>query len=303
MRTIKLFRLAKGFLFLFIIAALLTTIHQYTYSNVPLFTQYLIKTLLDQPGIADGSVSVGEVNLPSFVLTFFRRDTEILNIILRIAAALLILQVFRFSLRFFEMWIKGALLEKMAEKMRIGLYGHIQDLDYEFHNNADTGDLIQRCTTDVETTTTFLTTRMLDLIYLIVTLIFGAYQLFYINSTMVWISLSLIPLVATSSIIYFVKIDKIFQNIEETESSMMTVVQENLSGSRVVRAFANEAFEITKMETKNREYADALKKASGIVAVYWGSMDFISITQYLVIIAVGVFAVRNQTMDATSALP
>ena len=143
---------------------------------------------------------------------------------------------------------------------------------------------------------------MLDFIYLIVTLIFGAYQLFYINPTMVWISLSLIPLVATSSIIYFVKIDIIFQSIEETESSMMTVVQENLSGSRVVRAFANEAFEITKMETKNREYADALKKASSIVAIYWGSMDFISITQYLVIIAVGVFAVKNQTMDAAGVV-
>jgi len=295
MRTLKLFNLAKGFMFLFLIAALLTTIHQYTYSNVPLFTQYLIKTLLEQPGIADGNVSVGVVNLPTFVLDFFRQDTEVLNIIL-------LLQIFRFSLRFFELWIKGALLEKMAEKLRIRLYGHIQDLNYEFHNNADTGDLIQRCTTDVEATTMFLTTRMLDFIYLLVTLFFGAYQLYFINPTMVWISLSLIPLVATSSIIYFIKIDKIFQNIEETESSMMTVVQENLSGSRVVRAFANEAFEVKKMETKNREYADALKKANSIVAVYWGSMDFVSITQYLVIIAVGVFAVRNQTMDAAGVV-
>ena len=302
MRTIKLFSLAKGFVFLFLIAAILTAVHQYTYSNVPLFTQYLIKTLLAQPGIADQTVSVGEVNLPTFVLNFFRQDTEVLNIILRIASALLILQVFRFSLRFFELWIKGALLEKLAEKLRIRLYGHIQDLNYEFHNNADTGDLIQRCTTDVETTTTFLTTRMLDFIYLLVTLLFGAYQLYYINPTMVWISLSLIPLVATSSIIYFIKIDKIFQNIEETESKMMTVVQENLSGSRVVRAFANEAFEVTKMETKNREYANALKKANSIVAIYWGSMDFISITQYLVIIAIGVYAVRNQTMDAAGVV-
>ncbi len=302
MRTIKLFSLAKGFIFLFLIAAILTAVHQYTYSNVPLFTQYLIKTLLAQPGIADQTVSVGEVNLPTFVLNFFRQDTEVLNIILRIASALLILQVFRFSLRFFELWIKGALLEKLAEKLRIRLYGHIQDLNYEFHNNADTGDLIQRCTTDVETTTTFLTTRMLDFIYLLVTLLFGAYQLYYINPTMVWISLSLIPLVATSSIIYFIKIDKIFQNIEETESKMMTVVQENLSGSRVVRAFANEAFEVTKMETKNREYANALKKANSIVAIYWGSMDFISITQYLVIIAIGVYAVRNQTMDAAGVV-
>jgi ATP-binding cassette, subfamily B, bacterial len=302
MRTIRLFKLSKGFVILFIIAIILTIIHQYTYSNVPLFTQYLIKTLLAQPGIADNSISVGTVNLPSFLLSFFQRDNEVLNIILRIAIALLLLQVFRFSLRFFELWIKGALLEKMAERLRIKLYGHIQDLDYEFHNNADTGDLIQRCTTDVETTTTFLTTRMLDLIYLLVTLFFGAYQLFFINPTMVWVSFSLIPLVATSSIIYFIKIDKIFQNIEETESSMMTVVQENLSGSRVVRAFANEAFEVEKMETKNRAYADALRKANSIVAVYWGSMDFVSITQYLVIIAIGVFAVQNQTMDAAGVV-
>ena len=83
----------------------------------------------------------------------------------------------------------------MAEKLRVKLYGHIQDLDYEFHNNADTGDLIQRCTTDVETTTTFLTTRMLDFIYFfLLPYFFGAFQLYFINPTMVWISLSLIPL-------------------------------------------------------------------------------------------------------------
>lgn len=302
MRTIKLFNLAKGFFVLFVMGIIITAVHQYTYSNVPLFTQYLIKTLLAQPGIADGNVSVGDVNLPSFLLFFFEGDAQVLNIILRVVMALLVLQFFRFTLRFFEQWIRGSLLEKMAEKLRIKLYGHIQDLDYEFHNNSDTGDLIQRCTTDIETTTTFLTIRMLDFIYLLVTLFFGAYQLFFINPTMVWVSLSLIPLIATSSIIYFIKIDKIFKNIEETESDMMTVVQENLSGSRVVRAFANEAFEITKMENKNREYADALKKANRIVAVYWGSMDFVSITQYLVIIAVAIHAVKNQTMDAAGVV-
>ena len=302
MRTIKLFKLAKGFSILFIFAALLTTIHQYLYSNVPLFTQYLVKTLLEQPGIADNTVSVGEVNLPSFVLAFFEKDNEVLNIILRLIILFLSLQVFRFTLRFFEVWVKGALLEKTAEKLRIKLYGHIQDLDYEFHNNADSGDLIQRCTTDIETTTSFLTTSTLDALYLIVTLIFGAYQLYFINPTMVWVTSALIPVIGASSIIYFIKIDKIFHQIEETESSMMTVVQENLSGSRVVRAFANEAFEVEKMETKNREYADSLKRANRIVAVYWGSMDFVSITQYLVIIAIAVFAVQRQTMDAAAVI-
>jgi ATP-binding cassette, subfamily B, bacterial len=302
MRIIKLFSLAKGFLVVFMVAAFLTAFHQWTYSNVPLFTQYLIKTLLAVPGIAPGSVSVGEVNLPSFLIEFFRRDDEVLGIVIRIAISLMVLQLFRFSLRFFEMWLKGSIQERMAESMRIRLYGHIQDLNYEFHNNSDSGDLIQRVTTDVESTTSFLTTRMLDVVHLTATLFFGAYQLILINPTMVWITLSIVPIVATASIIYFVKIEKIFEDIEKTESKMMTVVQENLSGARVVRAFANEVYEIEKMEVKNKEYADSLKKANKIVAVYWGVMDFISISQYLIIIAIGVTYVQNGGMDAAGVV-
>jgi len=299
MRMIKLFSLAKGFFVLFIVAAFLTAFHQWTYSNVPLFTQYLMKTLLAVPGIAPGNVSVGEVNLPRFLIAFFEQGDEVMGIVIRIAASLMVLQAFRFSLRFFEMWIKGSLQERLAEKTRVRLYGHIQDLNYAFHNKSDSGDLIQRCTTDIETTTGFLTGRMLDVVHLVSTLFFGAYQLIYINSTMVWISLAVVPFVAVSSTVYFIKIEKIFEDIEKTESNMMTVVQENLSGARVVRAFANEVYEIEKMETKNSEYRDALKRANKIVAIYWGIMDFIGISQYLVIIAIGVYGVQNGTMDAS----
>jgi ATP-binding cassette subfamily B protein len=298
MRFIKLYRLAKGFLLLFMVAAFLTAFHQWTYSNVPLFTQFLLKTLLSQPGIGAGMEPIGSVNLPQFLIAFFEIDDIVINIIIRVAVSLMILQVLRFTLRFFEMWLRGALQERMAESMRIRLYGHIQDLNYEFHNKADSGDLIQRVTSDVETTTGFLTGRMLDAVHLLATLVFGAYQLIQINPTMVWITFAIMPVIATSSVIYFVKIDKIFMNIEKTESNMMTVVQENLSGSRVVRAFANEAFEIEKMEKKNSEYRNALTKANKIIAIYWAVMDFIGISQYLIIIAVGVRFVQLGTMDA-----
>jgi ATP-binding cassette subfamily B protein len=200
------------------------------------------------------------------------------------------------------MWSKGTLLESMAERMRMKLYKHIQDLSYQYHNNTDTGDLIQRVTSDVETTTNFLATRTLDIVHLAATLFFGAYQLIRINPIMVWISLAILPLIATSSILYFVKVDKIFKKIEDTEADMMNVIQENLAGSKVVRAFANEAFEITKMEDKNTKYRDQLKRANRIVAIYWGSMDFMSISQYLVIIAIGVYSVQRQTMDAADVI-
>lgn len=302
MRVIKLFKLGKGFWMLFFVAVLFVAIHQYTYSNVPLFTQFLIQTLMNDSRVIIGSATVNEVHLPAFVISYFEMDSDTLNIIIRIAIGLVTLQVFRFTMRFFEMWLKGYLFERMAETHRNKLYSHIQSLDYKYHNNVDTGDLIQRVTTDIESVTSFLTNRLLDLIYLIVTLFFGAYQLILINPTMVIVSLAIVPIAGASSIIYFKKIDGLFKNIEEVEAKMITVVQENLTSLKVVRAFANEKYELEKMESKNREYADAMKHANKIVAVYWGSMDFMSISQYLVIIAIGVFAVRNGTMDAASVI-
>lgn len=302
MRTIRLFNLAKGFFVLVLVAALLTAFHQWTYSNVPLFTQYLIKSLLEQPGIADSAVTVNRVNLPAFLIAFYEHAPTFMNLVIRIATTLLMLQVFRFTFRYFEMYVKGYAFEKLGEKMRIRLYRHIQDLSYRFHNNADSGDLIQRVTSDVEATTNFLINRMLDVVRLLATLVFGSYQLYQLNPLMVWITLSLVPLVGIASTIYFIKIDKIFKSIEERESEMMTVIQENLSGARVVRAFANEAYEIEKMEDKNSGYTRALKRANRIIAVYWGTMDFIGISQYLIIIAIGVHYVRIGQMDAAAVV-
>ncbi len=297
-RVIRLLKLAKGYWVLFVVAMLFVAIHQYTYSNVPLFTQYLIRTLMEQPGVALGSASVGEVHLPSFVINFFSLDSDVLNIVFRIALSLVLLQVFRFTLRFFELWLKGHMLEGLSRDMRLRMYDHIQKLSYQFHNNVDTGDLIQRVTTDIETTSLFLTTRLLDFTYLIFTLIFGAYQLALLNPTMVWVTLGIAPIMGLSSIVYFSKIDKVFKEVEERESKMITVVQESVSGSRVVRAFANEAFEIEKMEEKNAGYANMQIHATKIMSLYWGTMDFISVNQYLIIIAVGAYGITHGTMDA-----
>ncbi len=298
MRTKKLFNLAKGFSIFFVIIGILTVIHQWTYSNVPLFTQYLLKTLLGIPGVGQDIEPIGQVNLPRFLIVFFEKDAVVLNVVIRIAVSLMALQLLRFTLRFFELTLRGYMHEKIAEKVRIRLYEHIQDLSYEYHNKTDSGDLIQRVTSDVQTTTDFLATRVLDLVHLLATLFFGAYQLIRINPVMVFVTLGVLPFIAIASILYFTKVEKIFERIEEDEAQMVTVVQENLSGARVVRAFANEPFEIQKMEEKNVKHRNSIIKVMKIIALYWGSMDFIAGLQYLVIITIGIINVRRGTMDA-----
>lgn len=295
MRTRKLFSLGKGFTVLMILAALLTIFHQMSYSYIPLFTQYLIKTLeTKNPNQV--------VNLPSFVVTFIQSAGTLKTVILYIAISLLLLQVLRFLMRFFESWVKGYLLEKMAENMRLRAYKHIQSLDYTFHNKADSGDLIQRVTSDIDTTTSFLAQRTLEIVGLLATLTFGAYQLYYINPTIVWVTLGLTPISAIASIIYFMNINKLYTKIEEEESQMMTVIQENLSGSKVVRAFANEAFEIKKLEEKNSKFRNSIIKANKIIAIFWGSMDFLGVIQYLIVIGFGIQGIKQGTMDAADII-
>src|SRR5690554_3543048 len=81
---------------------------------------------------------------------------------------------------------------------------------------------------------------------------------------------------------------------------MMTIIQENVSASKVVKAFANEPFELEKMEVKNMQYTQSNIKANKIVAIYWGSMDFISMAQYALVTILAIHFVRQGVMDGAS---
>lgn len=298
MRTKKLIKIGKGLYAWMMVAILLAIINQFTYSTVPLFTQYLMKTLLESPNIGDSTVVLSDVNLPNFIIRFFELTPDLMAQITRIAIGLVLLQTFRFTLRFFELYLRGYIQQKMGQKLRLKMYQHIQDLSYKFHNKADSGDLIQRATSDVETTTRFLSTTLMEVVFLMSTLVFGAYQLFLINTTIVIFMISILPFVAASSIWYFKKNDQLYEHIEKTESSMMTVIQENLSGARIVRAFGNEAYEVEKMEQKNSAHKEAVVSTGKVIAKYWGLMDFIGIAQYAVVILIGVIDMNRGAMDA-----
>jgi ATP-binding cassette subfamily B protein len=299
MKIKSLFKLAKGHFWSFLLLILLVVFHRFSYSYVPLFTQYLIRSLYLYQGMY---TELEPVNFPKFLLDFLGSSQDIMTVALYIAVALVTYQAFRFTLMFFEGYLQGRIQEGIAKNLRVKLYDHIQNLSYKYHNNVDTGDLIQRVTSDVETTTSFVVVRSMELVGLVATLLSGVYQMYFINQTIMWLCIGILPIYAISSTIYFLKVEKIFTNVEEKESKMMTVIQENVSGSKVVKAFANESFEIAKMDEKNREHADANIRATNIVAGYWGSMDFISLLQYTVITIMCIEFVRNGTMDGSKVV-
>lgn len=261
---------------------------QFTFSYVPLFTQYVMKEIL---GSDTGT------NLPRFLTNIFEMGQTPLAMIALVGITLITLQSMRFFLRFVEAFAKGRLTENISKDMRVTLYEHIQDLPYSYHNNVDTGDLIQRCTSDIETSSGFLSNRMPEVLNIIATIGFGAYQVGVISMTLMWVSLGIIPFTAISSIIFFAYVRKTYTAIEESEAKMMTVIQENLSGARVVRAFANEAYEIEKLDIRNKEYTAKNRRFMDVMGIYWGSMDFIVMVQYAITISVGVYLAMDNQLD------
>lgn len=297
MKRIKnLFKLLKGNRLLLIPVILLTIIHRLTYSYVPLFTEVLLQKL---EVYMNGSVEGDPVNLPNIILNFINNNTDIINIVLSIVIALILWQAMRYIFLYFENLLKGVLSENVGRKTRLESYDHIQNLSYEYHNNVDSGDLIQRVTSDIDLTKEFLSYRLMDLIGLFSSLVFGTYQMYFVNQTIMIVSLAMIPLIAASSIIYFKKVDVLFQEVEAKEAELMVVIQENISASKVVRTFANERYEMAKLEEKNASYKKSEIKAGKMVALYWGLMDTLMFLQYMVVILIGIHYAKNGLMDVS----
>lgn len=134
--------------------------------------------------------------------------------------------------------------------MRKQMYSHIQQLPLSYHNNVDTGDLIQRCTSDIDTIKSFLSSQLPQILFIVGNFLAGAWQMGRISLPLMLVTLGVVPISATASIIYYRYVKKKFEEIEEVEAKMTTVLQENVNGVRVVKAFANEILKLKNSENK-----------------------------------------------------
>ena len=250
----------------------LSTILTITYSYLPVIIQVAYAKL--------GNESFDKINLPKFLLNFFSNISSIEMLLIAVAITLILVQLFRAVFRFLNTYISSKLQETIAYDTRVEMYDHNQKLPYSFHNQADTGDLIQRVTSDIDTSSSFVSNRLPEMINVFVQVLIGAIQVGFINKTIMYISLAMIPIHGLSSIIYFRYSKKLFQKTENLESEVMVIIQENVTNNRVVKAFANEKYEIDKLEKKNKEFKDASIKATDLMSFFWGFTDLFTFLQY-----------------------
>ncbi len=183
--------------------------------------------------------------------------------------------------------------EGTVARIRNTLFDHIQHLPYAWHNSHQTGDIIQRCTQDVELIRNFVSEQLMGCIRTILLIVVSLALMFSMNVRLSLIVLCFIPFVMGISLVFFIITGKRFQIADETEGELTALVQENLTGVRVVRAFGRERYEIDRFNKKNEEYSNYWVKLGKIMGTNWGLGDFMAGFQVLVIMVAGVFFAQH----------
>ena len=183
--------------------------------------------------------------------------------------------------------------ESTIKRVRDTLFGHIQRLPYAWHNSHQTGDIIQRCTQDVELIRNFVNDQLMTVVRTVLAIAISLTLMFMMNVQLSLLVLAFIPIVMGFSMVFFILVGKKFERADETEGQLTALVQENLTGVRVVRAFGRERFEIERFGKKNQEFADLWSRLGQILGVNWGLGELFAGLQALAVIVAGVFFVER----------
>ena len=183
--------------------------------------------------------------------------------------------------------------EGIARRVRETLFDQLQHLPASYHDKADTGDLVQRCSSDVETLRVFLASDVVELGRAVLLLATATPILFWLDTRLAWISLALMPLIVAFSYGFFRRIKSIFLVTDEAEADMTTALQENLTGIRVVRAFARQAFETEKFAARNARFRDLNNRLIQTMGVYWAAADVLSTGQIALVLGFGAWWVST----------
>ena len=193
--------------------------------------------------------------------------------------------------------------EKMAQRLKDRLYDHIQKLPYNEHVKAQAGDWIQRCTSDVDTIRRFFSAQLMEIVRVVFILFFAIPIMFSVNVKLAVVGIAILPVIFVTSFLFFIKIKSTFKKADEKEGELSTVIQENLSGVRVVRAFGRQNFEMEKFEEKNSEYRNLVRKLITVLARFWSTSDILCFIQIGTVLIYSVYlTVKGEATVGTMIL-
>ena len=274
----------------FIIAIVCISLMNLLALIVPRVISYTVDTL----------ITGKESDLPAFIVdaiesiggsAYIREHLYLIAVFLMVIGALSALCNYLY--RYYNN--KGA--ETLVETMRNEIFAHIARLPFSWHTKNQTGDIIQRCTSDVDAVKNFVSGQLTEVFRVVLMVAFSLYFMFTINVKLALIAVILIPINIAYSAYGHKRMGKIFEEADVEEGKLSAVVQENLTGVRVVRAFGRELFEKERFEKQNHDYWKMWIRMDWILAWFWAIGTLLLSLQTMIVVVLGaVFAVRGEML-------
>lgn len=172
-------------------------------------------------------------------------------------------------------------------RLRDRLYAHLERLPAKTLDRADSGDVIQRCTSDVETLRVFLGTQLVEIMQTLLLAITVVSLLFQLDARLALATTILYPVIIATAVTFFGGVRKAFQRMDEAEARLTTHLQESLTGVRVVRAFARREHEQIRFAERNADFRESTYQVMHRLAGYWPTLDLLCFVQMGITLFVG----------------
>ncbi len=242
-------------------------------NSLMLINPYLLKTAFDR--LEKGAV-----------------PSTIFPIAVAIVVLALLSAVFRFSMRRTIIWMS----RKVEYDLRVDFFSHLLTLNPTFYHNTKTGDIMARSTNDIEAVRMMVGPGIMHIGNAFVSAVIAISFMVYLSPELA--ALSLLPLPALAVVVNRLGtlVHRRFSKIQEYFSVLTAVVQENLSGIRVIRAYSQENNEISKFGDHNKEYVRLNMRMIKINALFFPILFFLAGTVSLFVLYFGGRAVINDSI-------
>ena len=203
-------------------------------------------------------------------------------------------------------YISGRLAARTAEnivrQLRNYIYDHIQRLTFAYHDKTPTGELIQRTTSDIDAIRRFFSDQAIGFGRIILLFLVNFTALLLLSWRLALASVIVVPFVVALSYYFFNKISKAYEEYQQQEAVLSTTLQENLTGVRVVKAFARQEYEMEKFDRENWEKFLRGKHLFLIHSIYWPISDILVGTQMIAGLGLGALMVIDGALSIGSYL-
>lgn len=243
-------------------------------------------------GVAvDSIIGTAPFDLPQSVTDFINslggREYFISHIWI-IIMVFIAIKITEAACEFMRLYASNHLGENLGYNMRQTLFERLQSATFAYHKSIYTGDIIQRCSTDIDTVRAFVL-EMTDIIRVISKIVIAYWFMAGISVPLSLVSFTTVPLVSFFSVFFGGKIQQRFLAADEAEGELQSRVQENLSAPRVVRAFGKQRQERDLFEQGNNLFSDMWLKMGDVMAWFWAIGDLLPVLQVILVLSSGTF--------------